>query len=83
MCVSDLVKMDGTVNAENCLIFQHDNDPKQTVRAVKAYLARKAHNGTLTHGSALPELNIIETVRDHLDREKQSFKCPSKSLKIA
>ena len=57
----------------NCFIFQHDNDPKHTAHAVKSYLERKTTDRPLTVMDWPPQspyLNIIEAVRDHLDRER-------------
>ena len=59
----------------NGFIFLHGNDPKHTADAVKAYLQRKVKDGTpsvLDCPPPLPQspdLNIIEAVWDHLDRE--------------
>ena len=57
----------------NCFISQHDSDPKHTVHAVKSYLERKTTDRTLTVMDWLPQsrdLNIIEAVWYHLDRER-------------
>ena len=57
----------------NCFIFQYDNDPKHTARAVKSYLERKPTDGTLivmNWPPQSPDWNIIEAVWDHLDRKR-------------
>lgn len=55
-----------------CFICWHDDEPKQTANAIKAYLCRKTHN---EHYYLLPlessNLKIIEA--DHLDREKNKM----------
>lgn len=50
-------------------IFKNDNDSKLTAIAVKAFLERKLHSGTLSVMDWLshsPNINIIEAVWDHL-----------------
>ena len=60
----------------NGFIYQHDNDPTHTANAVKSYLERKTADKILTvmdwppHS---PDLNIIEAVWDHLDRERNKI----------
>ena len=65
----------------NGFIFQHDNDPKHTSNVVKAYLQKKEEAGTLTvldWPPQSPDLNIIEAVWDHLDRERNKMQPSSK-----
>ena len=53
--------------------LQHDNDPKHTANIIKTCLERKTVDGTLTVLDWPPQsanLDIIEPVWDHLDREK-------------
>ena len=55
----------------NGFIIQHD-DPKHTANAVKSYLERKSADKILTvmdWPPLSPDLNIIEKVWDHLERE--------------
>ena len=58
----------GKILIGNGFIFQHDSDSKHTANAVKSYLERKTADKTLTVMDC-PDLNIIEAVWDHLDRE--------------
>ena len=54
----------------NGFIFQHDNNPKHIANAVKSYLEREGQLIKHSHGLASsPDLNIIEAVWAHLDRE--------------
>lgn len=53
-------------------IFQHYNDPKYTADAVKSYPERNTADKTLTVMDWPPlsrDLNIIEPLWEHLDRE--------------
>ena len=54
-------------------IFQHDNDPKFIAKKVKDYLQRQENQGQLqvmAWPPRSPDLNIIETVWDYLDKKK-------------
>ena len=54
-------------------VFQYHNDPKHTANAVKSYLEGKTADKTLTVVDGPPQsldLNIIDAVWDHLDRER-------------
>jgi len=46
---------------KRCWIFQHDNDPKHTARAMKEWL-RKKHFKVLEWTSQSPDLNPIENL---------------------
>lgn len=52
---------------ENSL-FQHDNDPKHTSRLVRNFLEEKRVH-VLNWPAQSPDLNPIENLWDHVDRE--------------
>lgn len=63
-------------------IFQNNNDPNQNINAVKAYLDRKTHNGTLSVIDSPPkslDQIITEAVCDHLDDKHNRGQPTSKS----
>lgn len=62
-------------------IFQNDNYSNHTANAGKSYLERKTADKTLTEMDwppQSPDLNIIEAVGDHLDRERNKRQPKSK-----
>ena len=63
----------------NGFIFQHDNDPKHTANAVKSYLEIKTYLETVMDWPPQSlDLNIIETVWNHLNRERNKIQLKSK-----
>lgn len=56
--------------------FLYNNDPKYTANMVRDAWMQKTHRGTLLVMDWLPQIsdiNIIEAVRDHLDREQNKM----------
>ena len=59
-------------------IFQHDNDPKHTSKLVKEWLLYRTPK-TLDHPPQSPDLNPIEHLWEHLDRQIRKRTISSKT----